>query len=251
MIKSLCAAFAAVLLASLPAAAADTPASSGLPYTFPHITPEKDPLLILGPAGEHFTFAKTCKSTNGSYALATATIPSGAGPIPHVHHWTDEWFYFPDGGITLEMGDQRYPNTAFVPGANAPRTTLHLLKTKPGDVVYGPRYFVHGFFNDTSETHNIIFIWAPDDGIVDYFREVGQHVKSFAHVPPINEKNKELFVSKAPKYGINQASSYDQYVAGIDRTPMQMEMDPELERLNKLLTSTPATAPKVHIPCGK
>jgi mannose-6-phosphate isomerase-like protein (cupin superfamily) len=219
------------------------------PYVFPHVTPDPHPLRILGPAGEIFTFVKSCATTKNAYAMAEAVIPSGAGPIPHVHHYTDEWFYFPDGGITIEMGEQRYPVTSFVPGANAPKDTMHLIKTKPGDVFYGPRYYIHGFFNDTSEVHHLTFIWAPDDGVVDYFRQVGQHITDPAHLPAIAERNKELFVSQAPKYGIDQSSSYPQYVSGIDRSPMP-PMDPHLAELTKLLTTTPAAPVKTHVPCN-
>jgi len=245
MRRALAALVIAVLVASLRAGAADTAA----PFVFPHVTPDPHPMRILGPAGELFTFVKTCATTKNTYAMAEASIPSGAGPIPHVHHYTDEWFYFPDGGITLEMGEQRYPKTGFIAGKNAPKDVMHLFKTKPGDVLYGPRYYIHGFFNDTTETHHLTFIWAPDDGVVDYFRKVGQHITDPAHLPPISEKNKQLFVTQAVKYGINQSSYYTEYVSGVDRHEMA-PMDAQLDRLTKLLTTTPATPAKVRVPCN-
>jgi oxalate decarboxylase/phosphoglucose isomerase-like protein (cupin superfamily) len=218
-------------------------------YTFPHVTPDPHPMRILGPAGEIFAFIKSCATTKNTYAMATATIPVGAGPIPHVHHYTDEWFYFPDGGLTLVMGEQRYPVTSFVAGKNAPKDRVHLIKTHPGDIYYGPRYIIHGFFNDTSEVHHLTFVWAPDDGVTDYFRQVGQHITDPAHIPAIAERNKELFASEAPKYGINQSTSYPEYVEGIDRSPMP-PMDKHLDELTKLLTTTPAAPAKTKIPCN-
>jgi len=236
---------AAVFAVALPAGAQETAA----PYVFPHVTPDPNPLRILGPAGELFTFVKSCATTKNAYAMATAVIPPGAGPIPHIHHYTDEWFYFPDGGITLEMGEHPYRNVNFIPGENAPKDTMHFREAKAGDIFYGPRYIIHGFFNNTTKTHHIVFVWTPDDGVVDYFREVGQHVKDFDHLPPINPKNKALFVSQAPKYGINQSSSYHQYVLHVDRSPMPM-LDEHLTELTKLLTTTPAEPVKTHIPCN-
>jgi len=245
MKRALSTILAMLLLTALPATAADT----STPYVFPHVTPDPHPLEILGPAGELFTFVKSCATTKNAYAMATATIPPGAGPIPHVHHYTDEWFYFPDGGITIEMGQQRYPTTDFIPGENAPKDKLHKMEAKPGEVVYGPRYYIHGFFNDTEKTHHIVFVWTPDDGVVDYFRKVGQHITDPAHPPKIDPRNKELFVSEAPKYGINQSSSYHQYVTELVNGGMP-QMDQELDRLTKLLTTTPAEPVKTRIPCN-
>lgn len=238
-----------LMLAALLAVAVPAAADTMAPHPFPHYTPDPHPLMILGPAGEIFTFQKSCATTRGWYALAYAVIPPGAGPLPHVHHYTDEWFYFPDGGITIEMGEHRYPTMGMIPGKNAAKDTFHEVMTKPGDIFYGPRYVIHGFFNDTTETHHLIFVWTPDDGVVDYFREVGQHITDPNHIPPINEQNKELFVKHAPKYGINQSSSYDQYIGhNVKGMP---PMDAHLTELDNLIEHTPAEPAQLKIPCNK
>jgi mannose-6-phosphate isomerase-like protein (cupin superfamily) len=218
-------------------------------FVFPTVKPDPNPLRIQGPAGEAFTFVKTCRTTMNHYAMAEATIPSGTGPLPHVHHYTDEWFYFPEGGITIEMGEHPYPTIGFIPGKSAPKDTFHLIKTTPGSLFYGPRYIIHGFFNDTTQTHHMIFVWTPDDGIVDYFREVGQLIKDPANPPAIDPINKKLFVSQAPKYGINQSSSYNQYIDKVDRSPMPA-MDEHRDELVKLLTTKFTTPLKTIIPCS-
>lgn len=238
-----------VILTALLALAVPAAADTITPHAFPHYTPDPHPLMILGPAGEIFSFQKTCATTRGWYALAYAVIPPGAGPLPHVHHYTDEWFYFPDGGITIEMGEHRYPTMGMIPGKTAAKDTFHEVETKPGDIFYGPRYIIHGFFNDTTKTHHLIFVWTPDDGVVDYFREVGQHITDPNHIPPINEANKELFVKHAPKYGINQSSSYDQYIGhNVKGMP---PMDAHLTELDNLIEHTPAEPAQLKIPCNK
>jgi mannose-6-phosphate isomerase-like protein (cupin superfamily) len=240
----------ALLSVVLPATACDTRVNTTTAaFTFPHYTPDKNPLMILGPAGELFVFQKTCATTRNWYALADATIPPGGGPLPHIHHYTDEWFYFPDGGLTIEMGEQEFPTMDMIPGKTVPKETFHEVVTKPGDIFYGPRFIMHGFYNGSKLTHHLIFVWTPDDGIVDYFREVGQHVEDPEHLPKVEERNKELFVSQAPKYGINQSSSYDQY---LERTVGGLPpMDPHLAELNKLITATPTDPAQIKIPCNQ
>lgn len=116
------------------------------------------------------------------------------------------------------MSMEASPDINVVPGINAPKQMLHLVKTTPGSLFYGARFYMHGYVNNTNSPKKVITVWTPDDkkvGISNYFREVGQHILS-GKIPPINPKNKELFVSEAPKYGINQSKSFDQYVSGTD-----------------------------------
>jgi quinol monooxygenase YgiN/mannose-6-phosphate isomerase-like protein (cupin superfamily) len=192
-------------------------------FDFPKVIPDPNPLQILGPAGERFTFTKTCATTGGRYVMADALIPPGAGPLPHIHHYTDEWFYFPDGGLTLEMGSNIYPNINKVPGVNLPKEQLHLAKADPGSLFYGPKYHVHGFINPGQKPRRLIFVWTPDDGITEYFKEVGQPMPDPSNPPAINPKSKALFISQAPKYGINQSAYFNQYIDAIDHNFPKMD----------------------------
>ncbi|WP_009634001.1 cupin domain-containing protein [Synechocystis sp. PCC 7509] len=188
-------------------------------FKFPKVIADKNPLHILGPAGERFTFVKTGATTCGKYVMAEATVPPGGGPLPHIHHYTDEWFYFPKGGLTLEMGSNTFPDLNVVPGLNAPKELLHMVKTTRRSLFYGPRYYVHGFVNNTKKPQKLVFIWTPDDakvGITNYFKEVGQPLPDPANPPAIDPKNKALFVSQGTKYGINQSSDFYQYVNSTD-----------------------------------
>ncbi len=188
-------------------------------FTFPQVIPDAHPLQILGPAGDRLTFIKTGETTCGSYVMAEILVPPKEGPLPHIHHYTDEWFYFPQGGITLEMGSNAFPDLNIVPGAKAPKERLHLVKTSSGSLYYGPRYYVHGFVNKTNKPIKFISIWTPDDakvGMTSFFKAVGQPMPDFANPPQINPKNKALFVSEAPKYGINASADFWQYVSAVD-----------------------------------
>lgn len=181
---------------------------------FPDIEPDPNPLQIQGPAGELFTFIKTSATTNGRYTLAEALVPPGAGPLPHIHRKENEWFYFPDGNVQLQMGDSFYPEGS-IPGTNAPRDTLHTITTTPGSLFYGPKNMIHGFTNQGETTSRIVLLWTPG-GIEEYFKTVGQIVTEPSNPPDVNPDNKTLFVSEAPRFNINQSAYFDQYIGSVD-----------------------------------
>jgi len=202
-------------------------AAPGAPFAMPDIKEDPNPVVIQGPAGEIFRFVRTGASTCGRYLMAKATIPSGAGPIPHIHHWTDEYFFFPSGGFTMFMGSGLYPSVNVVPGDGAPKDHIHLVDTPPGGLYYGPRYHVHGLVNSSTETREMVFIWMPDTpdvSILNYFKAVGQILTDPSKPPPpISPIAKILFVTEAPKWGINQSSDFFQYVASVDRWTPPMD----------------------------
>jgi hypothetical protein len=206
------------------------------PFPFPKIIPDPKPLQILGPAGELFTFVKTGATTCGQYVMAESVVPPGEGPMPHIHHYTNEWFYFPDGGITIMHSDKTFPDLNVVPGENAPKVRFHLEETAPGSLYYGERYYVHGFTNTSDAPKRLVFIWTPDDpevGITSYFKAVGQPVLDPAHPPSVNPKNRELFVTQAPKFGINQSTGFWKYINAVDyKFP---KMDQHLSEFQALL----------------
>lgn len=182
-------------------------------FIFPQIKSDPYPVLLQGPAGEIFNFVKIGYTTNNSYVLAYVTLPPNSGPPPHIHHWTDEWFYFPEGGVVIFSSYQMYPNDSMIPnGYQLPKTTMHRYLTKPGDLIYGPAFYVHGYRNEDNVTHNLITVWTPDL-ISQYFFDVGQILTSPYNVPPVTNISKTLFFTEAPKFGINMSSYWDEYVA--------------------------------------
>lgn len=188
---------------------------------------------ILGPAGEIFKFA-TCNRGDLGFTLAYAQIPPGAGPLPHVHHYTNEWFWTPEGGIQLFESKTEYPdlNQAPIP-EQAEKGVIYTVDMEENQIFYGPKYHIHGFTNTTKETHPLLFIWMKDQsspsyplndgGIREYFQEVGIPIKDMNNLPPITDKAKQAFVTSAPKYGINQSSFFVQYIKGIS-DEVQLEL---------------------------
>jgi hypothetical protein len=70
------------------------------------------------------------------------------------------------------------------------------------------------------------FIWMPDTpdvSILNYFKSVGQILTDVKNPPPISTIAKVLFVTEAPKWGINQSSDFFQYVETVDRWTPPMD----------------------------
>lgn len=206
-------------------------------FNFPKVIADPNPPIILGAGGETFTFIKTGKTTCGKYTIAEAVVPPGEGPPPHIHHYTNEWFYFPDGGITIMHGSTTYPGMQDIPGVTMPKAVFHLEKTKPGSIYYGSRYNVHGFINHSKTPKRLTFVWTPDDdkvGIYAYLKAVGQPVLDISNPPSVNPKNRELFVTQAPQYGINQSRHFWEYIDSVDYNFPKMS-DLHLDELQALL----------------
>lgn len=180
---------------------------------------------ILGPAGEIFEFA-TCNTDNIGFTIAQAQIPPGAGPLPHIHHYTNEWFWTPEGDLRLFQSIQEYPDL------NQPATSdqagnaiVYTVNTEPKQIVYGPKYRVHGFSNTSNVTKPLTFIWLEDPsspeykykdgGIREYFQDVGIPIEDLNNLPAITDEAREKFVTQATQYGINQSYYFFQYVNGV------------------------------------
>ena len=228
-----------------------------LNYHLPAFQSISNPKRILGPAGEHFTFMRTAKDTNGKFSISKAIIPPGAGPIPHIHTLTDEWFYFPKGGISIFCDPiHSYSSLSQIPGqGNVPGADAQLITTKNNSLYYGPHYYLHGFYNNTNENLEVVFIWAakpgeegnPASNISDYFFSVGKEVGDFTPGMQPTDSEKAAFVSEAPKWGINQSSYFMEYLSSIspalNHSHFIHEND-QVRRLEKLL-KTPINTAKV------
>lgn len=206
----------------------------GIP--FPDYTPSPEPELIIGPPGEQFTFTRTGRNTGNAYTMAEALVPPGSGPLPHFHDNYDEWFYFPNGGITLFLDPKHtYSDLSQIPNKNAPGADIQLIETKPQSLYYVPRGHVHGFYNSSDEPVKMIFVWAPER-ITQYFRDTGEPVTSFPSDFKVDATRLEPFVKDAPKYGINQSQYFMQYLHSISpATAQTLSANDHLDELQELL----------------
>ncbi|BAQ66047.1 cupin domain-containing protein [Geminocystis sp. NIES-3709] len=205
----------------------------------------EEPLRILTPANEIFNIA-SCKVNDLGFTIAEALIPPGAGPIPHVHYYIDEWFWTPKAGIELFHSTRQYPTIEEIPIiGGAGRADMYSIISQANQIIYSPNFYVHGFVNPTTETLPITFVWLKNDlapafphddgGMRDFFTEVGEKITDLNNLPQLNDKNKNAVVTEAPKYGMNQSSYFMQYVNSIDnKFPSElakMQNDEDLKRV--------------------
>ena len=66
------------------------------------------------------------RDTDGRFSMIEQHMPLGSGPIPHVHNFTDEWFYIMDGSMDAVLDGQE-------------------MTAKAGDTLWIPRGTVHSF----------------------------------------------------------------------------------------------------------
>lgn len=207
------------------------------------------PLYIMTPANEIFNIA-SCYTKDIGFAISSALIPPGAGPLPHVHYYINEFFWSPEGGIELVHSGKQYPDIKEIPSAEvAGRGQVYAIDMEPKQLVYGPKHYIHGFANVTTKTKPITFVWlrdkeAPefvhkDGGMREYFEAVGIKITDLNNLPPVTDEARAAFVSQAPKYGINQSSYFLQYISAVgEKAPpqiMNMRNDQDLAKVIEVI----------------
>ena len=64
------------------------------------------------------------EATGGRFAMMEQHMPKDTAPIPHVHQFSDEWFYLMEGALEGKVGDQTV-NVAQGDTLWIPRGTVH------------------------------------------------------------------------------------------------------------------------------
>ncbi|MEY9875683.1 mannose-6-phosphate isomerase-like protein (cupin superfamily) [Streptacidiphilus sp. MAP12-33] len=187
-------------------------------FDFPEIKPGPEEPLVLGPAGEVFEFVRTGKSNGGKYLFSKLIVPPHVGPPPHIHTRTDEWFYAPNGGFSIFMGPNEFPDLDVPPGPGADRETVTMLPMRAKELLYVPRDYVHGFVNTTSVNQEMWLVWTPDtpeSSILPYFMNAGKVVTSKEDLTEPDFLSRIRLVSMARDYGINQSADFWDYVKDV------------------------------------
>lgn len=181
---------------------------------FSQIAHDLQPLIVNGePEGASIKFLRTGKSTDGRYLMAEVEVPPGSGPPLHVHTKTDEWFYTPEGGVVMLMGTEKYDDVDNPPDISG-RDIIRMVPMKKGSLVFGPRYFIHGYLNVTDKAIVVQLIWTPDtenESILSYFESIAKPIlpglKGARNNPIIQLKA----VSEARDYGMMFSTDFWKY----------------------------------------
>jgi mannose-6-phosphate isomerase-like protein (cupin superfamily) len=184
-------------------------------FDFPNVPTSGNKLVIRGAAGEIFDFKQTGETSGDTLLFAKLTVPPDVGPPPHIHHWIDEWFYAPEGGFMIFVGEKSYPDVEKIPGVNAPKDTVHLISMRPKELFYVPRSYIHGFVNISNISKEIYLVWTPDiktASMLPYFKKTGTIVNGSEDPGKPDTLSKIRMVSLGPEHGTNQSSDFWQYV---------------------------------------
>ena len=98
------------------------------------------------------TFKVSSADSNGFFVLEN-TFHAKGGPVRHLHHDQDEWFYCVEGEFVIEIGQERMTLSA-------------------GDSVLAPRKIPHvwAYIGDT--TGRMLVTFMPAGKMEAFFREV-------------------------------------------------------------------------------
>ena len=93
--------------------------------------------------------------TDGGLSVAEITSFHKGGPVRHLHHEQEEWFYIVESEYIIEIGDERY-------------------KLGPGDSVLAPRKVPHVWAHVGEGTGKLIIAFQPAGKMEAFFGELAQ-----------------------------------------------------------------------------
>lgn len=138
------------------------------------------------------------------------------------------------------MGQNRYPDVTKIPGENAPKDVVNLMPMRPKELLYGPRFFIHGFMNTSDSPKELYLIWTPDTpdvSILPYFLTAGTIVSDADPNRQPDFLSRIRLVSLAPKFGINQSADFWQYISDVKESKPEHMHDDHRQELMKLINS--------------
>jgi mannose-6-phosphate isomerase-like protein (cupin superfamily) len=114
--------------------------------------------------GDILTTKLTAAQTDGALGFVEATVPPGGGPVPHIHHNTDETFYLISGELEFLQGDR-------------------IISAGGGDLVFCQRGITHRFRNIGIQPAKMILVFTPG-GPEGLFIEAGDEPQPGVQVQP-------------------------------------------------------------------
>jgi uncharacterized cupin superfamily protein len=116
---------------------------------------------LIDVAGVAHFFRLTGEHTGGRFAVEELSLAPGTmGARPHMHEGPDEYFYVPEGELTLHTGDGE-------------------VTAGPGDLLAATRGTPHGFRNAGPTAARALCLYTPA-GYENYFRDVHAAVNAGA-----------------------------------------------------------------------
>lgn len=149
--------------------------NSGVSLKMPRFL--KDPRTFQTAGGDILVMLRTPEDTCGLYQISETIAPPDAGPPPHFHYDTAEWFFPTEESTFRIYGTQEVKplSPGQLPGITAPVPKMGSLTIGKGDLAYSPKGTVHLWHNETESKQLIrgfYNIWTPANGINQWFAGV-------------------------------------------------------------------------------
>jgi mannose-6-phosphate isomerase-like protein (cupin superfamily) len=106
-------------------------------------------------AGTAIDIKVSTLDTGGGLCVTEVTSLHKGGPVRHLHHEQDEWFYVLEGEHVIEVGEERY-------------------ELGPGDSLLGPREVAHAWAHVGEGTGRLIAALQPAGQVEALFEEVAR-----------------------------------------------------------------------------
>lgn len=210
----------------------------------------EEPALYLGAHGEVFNYA-TLEKGPLVFTMGEVNIPPGKGPPAHMHHFVSEFFYAPEGGITLWAADTDYLDLENPPNAQeGTQVTVYLIPLKPGQIFCSPRHRIHGYVNADPIDRPLTCFWKPypdaphfpkynDGGTREFFESVHHKITNTDDMSSVTEKRRAHYIAESPKFALPHSSYLLQFInrviPEIPDTLQHQENFPELNEMMDLV----------------
>ncbi|AGF51326.1 slr1407 [Synechocystis sp. PCC 6803] len=149
---------------------------TGLKLTMPRFL--KDPVAFETPGKDVLIMLRTPADTCGLYQMAEAILTPNAGPPPHFHYASDEWFFSTEPSQVRLYSSQEFQaplQVGQIPGINVDPIKVGSVLEDQGEIIFSPRGMVHYFRNETpgkAEVRGFYNVWAPGYGISERFEGI-------------------------------------------------------------------------------
>lgn len=194
---------------------------------FPPLPKLATPNFFQAPAGEIFSYV-TIEKDGLVFTMTHAQVPKGSGPPAHIHHFASEWFYAPEGGITLYASIKDHTDVNNPPSKEkGDQHTVYLIPLKAGQIFYSPSHRVHGYINTDPVQRPIMDIWKPtadapvfepyhDGGTREYFESVFLKVTDPANIKPMDEAGKKRATLESHKFSVPHSAYFLEYINHVE-----------------------------------
>lgn len=215
--------------------------------SIPPIPKIEQPALFLGAHGELFNYV-TLEKDKLVFTMSEVNIPPGKGPPAHMHHFVGEYFYAPEGGITMFATDIDHLDVKDPPSREkGNQVTVYLIPLKPKQIFFSPKHRVHGYVNSDKVDRPLTCFWKPypeapdfkpynDGGTREFFEAVHVRVTDPKDLSSVTDRRRNHYIAESPKYAAPHSSYMFQFINRVSpEIPDTLREFTNFDELNEMI----------------